>query len=149
VFITSRKGAHMTNEAKRETKHTPGPWRWLGNHSLVGNHGRRPAVLTARELKQRNPADGLLVDFDPESPDAPLMEAAPSLLAAVIALRAVAFHSQHCPAFPPGCADEPCRCGYDNAEQAAHEAVLKATGRNEAATPAARAAIAKAHGDER
>lgn len=59
---------------------TSGPWRWLGNHSLVGDHGRRPAVLTARDLKQRGP-DGLLVPFDPESPDGRLMAAAPDLLA--------------------------------------------------------------------
>lgn len=72
-----------------------------------------------------------------------LREAAPDLLAALIALRAVAFHSTTCPTFPPGCAMEPCVCGYDDAEEAARAAVKKATTRDEAASPAARAAIAK------
>ncbi len=63
---------------------TPGPWRWLDSRSLVGDHGRRPAVLTARENRQRDAATSLLVEFDPDSPDANLIAAAPDLLDACV-----------------------------------------------------------------
>jgi hypothetical protein len=65
--------------------HTPGPWRWLSADTLVGDHGHRPVVLTRwrKGLAQRDPEGGLLRTFDPDSPDARLIAAAPDLLAAL------------------------------------------------------------------
>lgn len=73
--------------------HTPGPWHWLGSHSLIANHGNRPAVLTGRsELSQRDPESGRLKPFDADSADGRLIAAAPDLLAAVqIALESLDF----------------------------------------------------------
>lgn len=62
---------------------TPGPWYWLGNHSLVAGHGKRPAVLTGRGLKQHDTSTGLLVDFDPQSADGRTLAAAAELRAAL------------------------------------------------------------------
>lgn len=61
---------------------TPGPWRWMNTTSLVGDHGRRPAVLTGIDLRQRD-GDGRLRELDIDSDDARLIEAAPDLLACV------------------------------------------------------------------
>lgn len=72
---------------------TPAPWYWLGNHSLVGGAGKRPAVLTGRDLRQNNPATGLLVPFDPMSEDGRTLAAAPALRA-----------------FAEEVAEEPCEC---------------------------------------
>jgi hypothetical protein len=65
--------------------HTPGPWSWLSPETLVGNHGHRPVILTARELDERG-KDGRLVEFDPKGPNARLIAAAPELLEALKAL---------------------------------------------------------------
>lgn len=124
--------------------HTPGPWVARVSPKVVTVKSQH--VIGAGSNGMMSVA--WLVGGKPgNDADARLIAAAPELLAALVALRATAFHSQHCPAFPPGCGAEPCRCGYDDAEQAAHDAVLRATGRSEAATPAARAAIAKARGE--
>lgn len=42
-----------------------------------------------------------------------------ALREALKAIQAVSFHRSNCPAFPPGCGDQPCNCGYDYAEDAA------------------------------
>ncbi len=49
-----------------------------------------------------------------------------ALKEAVTALRRVAFHREHCPAFPPGCGDQPCTCGYDDAEELSYRAAIEA-----------------------
>lgn len=67
-------------------KRTPGPWRWLNESALCGDHGHRPVVLAAcpnrergvAEFRQRD-ASGRLVLLDPESPDALLIASAPAL----------------------------------------------------------------------
>lgn len=66
--------------------HTKGPWRWLGRDNLVGDHGRRPAVIGASRDEHGNPCmrqqvDGRMVMFDPASADGKLIAAAPDLLA--------------------------------------------------------------------
>ncbi len=68
-------------------------WHWLGNYSLVSNYGRRPAVLTGRDLKQCDPATGLLKPFDPESLDGRLIATAPDLL--MLADQSVVDRSAH------------------------------------------------------
>lgn len=60
--------------------HTPGPWRWMNSNSLVGDHGRRPAVLTGVDIRQRG-EDGRLRSLEVDSSDARLIAAAPDLLA--------------------------------------------------------------------
>lgn len=82
---------------------TPGPWVWgrMGyGWTLIGNHGMRPIVLGARGVRKspgppppadlvvRDAARDLLVPFDPDHPDAQLIAAAPTLLAALRALAA-------------------------------------------------------------
>jgi hypothetical protein len=63
-----------------ELKATPGPWRWA--HSIVGGKvrmlfGRGGAMVLDPNVRQ----------FLPSPPDSLLMEAAPDLLAACIAMR--------------------------------------------------------------
>ena len=72
-----------------QSKHTPGPWRWLSPRTLVGDYDRRPVVLTSSDggLECRGD-DGLLEYLDPDSPDAHLIAAAPELLAALEPLAA-------------------------------------------------------------
>jgi len=73
--------------------HTPGPWRWLSHSVLAGDHGTRPVVLATRtnrdgstaNLDQRNER-GVLVAFDPASPDGMLLAAAPDLASACDAM---------------------------------------------------------------
>lgn len=45
-----------------------GQWFWLGNHSLAVNHGKRPVVVSGRDLRLRDDATGLLIDFDAGHP---------------------------------------------------------------------------------
>ena len=70
---------------------TRGPWEWrkVGKRWLLwGAHGMRPIVLSWNrgELEVRDDllvgGGSVLVRFDPEHPDARLIEAAPDLLAA-------------------------------------------------------------------
>ncbi len=63
--------------------HTPGPWFWLNDDTLVGEHGRRPVVLAGDDLAARHPVHGSLVGFDKNSPDARLIASAPDMLAAL------------------------------------------------------------------
>jgi hypothetical protein len=37
----------MTNKQTARAGSTPGPWRWMSSSALVGDHGRRPVVITA------------------------------------------------------------------------------------------------------
>lgn len=77
-----------------DPKHTLGPWRWLSPDTLVGDHGNRPVVLAAGggrggrliRLEQRDPTSGLLVQFDPQSPDGKLLATSPEMNAALIRL---------------------------------------------------------------
>jgi hypothetical protein len=59
----------------------------MNQETLVGDHGRRPVVLTGGmsrgSLVQRSNETGLLVTFDRESPDALLIAAAPELAEAL------------------------------------------------------------------
>ena len=69
-----------------EAKHTPGPWAFRdfgGELFLIAEHGRRSVVLggsrgSVKGLVQ-NGDDGVLARFNPESPDAKLIESAPRL----------------------------------------------------------------------
>lgn len=79
-----------------ESQHTPGPWAWqrLGELCLVGQHGRRPIVLTTLQRNAQlcvRDERGVLKPLDPDHPDARLIAAAPDLLeaarAAVAAMR--------------------------------------------------------------
>lgn len=70
--------------------HTPRPWQWAacGNPwFLWGAHGRRPVVLDQHSgtLRLRS-REGLMVPFYAEHPDARLIEAAPDLLDALLAI---------------------------------------------------------------
>lgn len=64
---------------------TKGPWRWLSKETLVGDHGRRPVVLSANpkgQLVQRN-EDGLLRPVDLDHPDMKAIAGAGRLIEAV------------------------------------------------------------------
>ena len=66
-----------------ETKQTRAPWGWQkisGDWYLVGQHGRRPVVLSISRGKFTSTVDGILGDFDPEHPDAVLMATSAGLL---------------------------------------------------------------------
>jgi len=68
-----------------EAKHTPGPLRWqqFGKEwCLTGQYGMRPIVLCVRKgaLALRDSKHDLLIPFDPNHPDAKLIESAPDLL---------------------------------------------------------------------
>jgi len=65
---------------KKETQFTDGPWRWLDGNNLMGDHGKRPIILSAQRLYARTP-DGTMRPNDPKLPDALLIAAAPMLYA--------------------------------------------------------------------
>lgn len=67
---------------ENNAKHTPGPWRWMTAETLVGDHGRRPVVLTTTPLGglATGGNDGLLGRLSAEHPNARLIAAAPDLL---------------------------------------------------------------------
>lgn len=64
--------------------HTPGPWRWLDEATLVADRGARPVVLTP--LRRGLPGmgtraeSGLIEPLTPEHPNSRLIAAAPDLL---------------------------------------------------------------------
>jgi len=58
--------------------HTPGPWRWMNAETLVGDHGRRPVVLTISPNGLATRAtDGRLCILNAEHPNGRLIAAAP------------------------------------------------------------------------
>lgn len=70
------------------SEHTKAPWEWrkVGKDWVLwGAHGIRPIVLDGKKLRVRND-DCLMVPFDPDHPDARLIESAPALLAACKAI---------------------------------------------------------------
>lgn len=68
-----------------ETKHTPGPWRWAAPHpgqfELVAGIER---VMWRGRMDDDGCDSGLMLDIDPNSPDARLIAAAPELLEALL-----------------------------------------------------------------
>lgn len=67
------------------SEHTKSPWEWhkVGkNWVLWGAHGHRPIVLDVfkGKLRLRNAEQCLMIPFDPDHPDARLIEAAAELL---------------------------------------------------------------------
>jgi hypothetical protein len=75
----------MSDETKQRA--TPGPWRWLDEATLVGDHGYRPVVLTP--VRRSLPAmgtrgeSGLIEPMSLDHPNARLIAAAPELLKAL------------------------------------------------------------------
>ena len=65
-----------------ELKHTPAPWRWWNGNTLMGDHGRRPIVLYARNMVTIN-ADGFMEPNNSNSADCRLISVAPELLKAL------------------------------------------------------------------
>jgi hypothetical protein len=68
-----------------QLSHTKGPWRWMSDQALVGDHGRRPVVLTGGadgSLLTRG-EDGRLRDLAADEANARLIAAAPDLLEAL------------------------------------------------------------------
>lgn len=71
---------------------TPGPWRWMNRHALVGDHGPRPVVLTSGRgmdgltvLMTRGIEDGLLQDLSPTHADPEFIAAcSPDVILALI-----------------------------------------------------------------
>lgn len=72
----------MSGANTAPVSHTPGPWRWLNEETLVADHGRRRAILTAYGL-QTCGEDGLLRPLATDEPNACLIAAAPELLQAL------------------------------------------------------------------
>jgi hypothetical protein len=62
--------------------HTPGPWRWMNDDTLVADYGHRNVVLTSGlgSTLQTRGKNGRLRQLKLNDPDARLMAAAPDLL---------------------------------------------------------------------
>ena len=54
----------------------------MSGNALVADHGRRPAIITAREMRTCN-AHGMLESLDPASPNATIIAAAPDMVEAL------------------------------------------------------------------
>ena len=73
---------------------TKGPWRWLNDRTLVGDHGERPVILIATShnktpyLAERCD-DGMLERLNPKGPNARLIAAAPEMLDCLKRLQAL------------------------------------------------------------
>lgn len=85
---------HRKDEIRRLLEEaTPGPWRWIDTDSLVGDHGKRPVVLSpcVESLGQyamigtRAAGSGLLRRLYPDDPNAALIAAAPTALRELLA----------------------------------------------------------------
>lgn len=142
-------------------KNTPAPWRWLSNDTLMGDHGRRPIVLTSRTPMKQRDERGLLVEFDPNSADGRLIAAAPDgFAAAELALawidppgNPIEVFDRMADAFEretgfthPGRSRPPEMGAQDN--NAAQEALREWVGkRHKAVADALRAFVAKARGE--
>jgi hypothetical protein len=65
--------------------HTPGPWRWMNDDTLVADYSRRNVVMTGGRngTLQTCAANGRLRQLRADEPNACLIAAAPDLLAAL------------------------------------------------------------------
>lgn len=88
------------------SKHTPGPWRWLNDSTLVADYGRRRPVLCAKDegsgLEQYNRDPySVIGPFDPQSPDARLIAESPVLLEALKEMTDMVIWMSGSPDFGP------------------------------------------------